>query len=64
MDKVLKNVSTLLLEVQATLVSLKNYKDMDKVYRAFLEKVEKVLLKEPKNDLMASFEAMHEMIEA
>ncbi|KAL4464334.1 hypothetical protein ABPG72_017120 [Tetrahymena utriculariae] len=64
MDKILKNISTLLLEVQETLLNIKAYKDVNKVYLAFLEKVEKILLKETKNDLIAAFETMHDTIEA
>jgi len=52
MEKVLKNVNTLLLEVQAALVQIKAYKDVNKIFKAFLDKIEKILLKEPENDLM------------
>jgi len=52
MEKVLKNVNTLLLEVQAALVQIKAYKDVNKIFKAFLDKIEKILLKEPDNDLM------------
>jgi len=52
MEKVLKNVNTLLLEVQAALMQIKAYKDVNKIFKAFLDKIEKILLKEPDNDLM------------
>jgi len=52
MEKVLKNVNTLLLEVQAALIQIKAYKDVNKIFKAFLDKIEKILLKEPDNDLM------------
>jgi len=64
MEKVLKNVNTLLLEVQAVLLQIKAYKDVNKIFKAFLDKIEKILLKEPQNDLMQTFDTMHQMIEA
>jgi len=64
MEKILKNVNTLLLEVQAVLLQIKAYKDVNKIFKAFLDKIEKILLKEPQNDLMQTFDTMHQMIEA
>ncbi len=64
MEKVVKNIDTLLSEVQNVLINIKSYKDVNKIFLAFFEKVEKLLLKEPHNDLMQTFEAMYKMVES
>lgn len=63
MEKILKNISSLTEEVQISYGSISQYSDISKVFRAFLDKVERLLLKGAQNDLMSAFDAMREALE-